>query len=175
MPSKIKNITSGFNKMAMNEEDSISVEIEIKEIVDEMINKIENLHLHYCFGQILSNLEYLNCIYYILYFLNQNINDEFLIPLDQTEKYSDFHLITVFDMIKKILSQINTEDATIIYNFLLENDVLSFLLITLSKLTTYWTPFINIEVILIIFVNEDHFKFISKRYLQYCMCKMMMI
>jgi hypothetical protein len=99
----------------------------------------------------------------------------FVIPLDQTEKYSDFHLITVFDMIKKILSQINTEDATFIYNFLLENNVLSFLLITLSKLTTYWTPFINIEVSLNIFVNEDNFKFISKRYLQYCMCKMMMI
>jgi hypothetical protein len=77
MPSKIKNITSGFNKMAMTEEDSICVETEIKEIVEEMINTIENLHLHHCYEQILSSLEYLNGIYYILYFLNKNINDKF--------------------------------------------------------------------------------------------------
>lgn len=152
MPSKIKNITSGFNIMPMNEEDSISVETEIKELVEDMINSIENseespsqifnnpnLHLHYCFEQILSNLEYLN---------------------DQIEKYSDFHLITVFDMIKNILSQIKTENATFIYNFLLENDVLTFLLITLSKLTQYWTPFINIEILTVLHAqNYDDIKF----------------
>ena len=50
------------------------------------------------------------------------------------------------NLIRKTLDETKNENSFLIYDFLVENGVLSALFTKLSKLTEYWTPFINIEV-----------------------------
>ena len=50
------------------------------------------------------------------------------------------------NLIRKTLDETKNENSFLIYDFLVENGVLSALFTKLSNLTEYWTPFINIEV-----------------------------